>query len=64
MMSWFTVSTEDWLCLLTTLRMGASREQIAAAAAEASTNYEVSRRQVVDFETTAQASKVLLLFPI
>jgi hypothetical protein len=34
--------------------MGASREQIAAAAAEANAKYEVSRRQVVDFETTAQ----------
>ena len=34
--------------------MGASREQIAAAAAEANEKYERSRLQVTEFEETSQ----------
>lgn len=43
------------------LRMGASREEIAAAAAEANANFEFSRQQVADLEEDAKVSMLFAL---
>jgi hypothetical protein len=57
MMSGFIPTEEDESLPTDASRLGTSREQIAAAAAEANAKYEISRRQVVEFEKTAQVPK-------